>query len=392
MLRYSIRGFLKLAYRGLPSPLQRLAVAAYISNKRRRLTKLTTPSTLIFFVTTRCNARCAHCFYWNELNRPTEELSLDEIEKISASLNTPIYLSLTGGEPFLRSDLAQIAEVFVRRNGCRNIGIASNGFLTDRILEQCESILRINGLETLSVQISLDGLPKTHDLIRGVEGAYVNAMRTLKALSLLSSQDERFSVAASMTIQQKNSDEAEELATELQRLGVSTKFALVRGKNSGTYGLPAKASSEIDPKETDAVVHDLSALDQLFKRLHEQNNRSINKFWSLRQQEKIRLSLAMMREKKRQLPCYAGRVDGVLYANGDVALCELTKPVGNIRQHGGDFQAVWNSPEADRMRTMIRNCFCIHGCNLTTSMMFDPNVVHEVLSKNEHQEGECVRG
>ena len=391
MLRYSIRGFLKLAYRGLPSPLQRLAVAAYISNKRRRLTKLTTPSTLIFFVTTRCNARCAHCFYWNELNRPTEDLSLDEIEKISASLSSPVYLSLTGGEPFLRDDLAQIAEVFVRRNGCRNIGIASNGFLSDRILEQCESILRINGLETLSVQISLDGLPKTHDLIRGVQGAYVNAMRTLKTLSLLSSKDKRFSVAASMTIQQKNLGEAEELATEMQQLGIPAKFALVRGKNSGTYGLPAKASSEIDPKETDSVVHDLSALDQLFNRLQEQNNSTINKFWSLRQQEKIRLSLAMMREKKRQLPCYAGQVDGVLYANGDVALCELTKPVGNIRQYGGDFQAVWNSPEADRMRTMIRNCFCIHGCNLTTSMMFDPNVVHEVLSKNEYQEGERVR-
>ena len=45
------------------------------------------PLQLIFFVTTRCNASCAHCFYSAELNNPTKkELSIEEIEKISKSM------------------------------------------------------------------------------------------------------------------------------------------------------------------------------------------------------------------------------------------------------------------------------------------------------------------
>ena len=70
------------------------------------------PVNLIFFVTSKCNLLCRHCFYWEELNLPKNELSLDEIEKVARSLPNLLSLSLTGGEPYLRPDLPDIAAAF----------------------------------------------------------------------------------------------------------------------------------------------------------------------------------------------------------------------------------------------------------------------------------------
>ena len=44
---------------------------------------------LIFFVTSRCNAKCDFCFYWDHLNQQGD-LTMEEIRKISATMNAPI--------------------------------------------------------------------------------------------------------------------------------------------------------------------------------------------------------------------------------------------------------------------------------------------------------------
>ena len=126
-----------------------------------------------FFVTSRCNLRCSHCFYWRELNTASDtELSIDEIRKIAQSFMHPVSLSLTGGEPFLRKDLKEIIEAFQAGCGTREVGIATNGTLTENIVETIRSVLEDGNLSSLSVQVSLDGLEGTHDAIRGVKGSF----------------------------------------------------------------------------------------------------------------------------------------------------------------------------------------------------------------------------
>ena len=68
------------------------------------------PVQLTFFVTTHCNASCPHCFYAAELNNPKkQDLSLEEVEKISKSMDDLLLLYIGGGEPFLRTDLTHHA-------------------------------------------------------------------------------------------------------------------------------------------------------------------------------------------------------------------------------------------------------------------------------------------
>jgi MoaA/NifB/PqqE/SkfB family radical SAM enzyme len=376
-------GFKTLAKRGyakLPPLLRSWTVAGYIRYKLLRDKRLQTPTVLTFFITSRCNNRCSHCFYWQDLDNGADELTLEEIGVIAASLRHPVHLSLTGGEPFLRQDVAEICRIFQERNNCRMISLATNGYNTDRSVAACGEILQLP-LEALSVQVSLDGLEETHNRIRGVKDGFQRAMTTILALQHLATQDSRFSVTISMTVQRMNISEVEDLVEYLLPLAIPMRFALVRGQHFGTYGLPAEVANEIDPAENDAPIRDLALLESLFKRLNARNSSAPYPFLSERQQELIRMSLKMMTEHKRILPCHAGIVEGVLYANGNVALCELTRPIGNIRDFGFDFTRLWQSAMAEQMRIGIRNCFCIHGCNLSTSLMYKPDMVMSALDE-----------
>ena len=55
---------------------------------------------------------CSHCFYHDSLNKKMNELSLDEIDAFTKTMNPLLSLILTGGEPYLRHDLDQIARIF----------------------------------------------------------------------------------------------------------------------------------------------------------------------------------------------------------------------------------------------------------------------------------------
>lgn len=79
------------------------------------------------------------------------------------------------------------------------------------------------------------------------------------------------------------------------------------------------------------------------------------------------------------LLCLAGYIDGVIFPNGDVALCEFTKPFINLHDFNLDFNKLWNSSKTEQMRHKIQECFCTHPCNLSTSMSFDPNSIKRLF-------------
>ena len=77
------------------------------------------PIHLTFFITRRCNSKCPYCFYLRSDDAPpvsAPELSLEEIERISSSLGSLLWLAFSGGEIFLRDDLVEIARTFYRNN------------------------------------------------------------------------------------------------------------------------------------------------------------------------------------------------------------------------------------------------------------------------------------
>src|SRR5215510_4457629 len=188
-------------------------------------------NTIIFFVTSHCNATCETCFYWDELNQKGD-LSWDEIVKLSK--NTPQITDLwfSGGEPTLRADLEEIINLFVRNNGVRYINLPTNGLKPSRIFQVAQRCLEANPNLELHVNIALDGLRESHDTMRGVPGNFERAILTARNLrSIRARFGERFEAHFNTVITRDNLDEILILAEWVlsEKIVDGHYFNLIRG-------------------------------------------------------------------------------------------------------------------------------------------------------------------
>ena len=123
-----------------------------------------------------CNLRCEMCNHWREA-RPRQlttaqlEGLLDELARLGCR-----KVHFTGGEPLLRPDL----ETLVGRATAVGIRptLTTNATLLDR--ERARALARA-GLRGVNVSIDSPD-PATHDLVRGVPGAFARSLEGLKHL------------------------------------------------------------------------------------------------------------------------------------------------------------------------------------------------------------------
>src|SRR6187549_3302331 len=95
---------------------------------------------MFLFVTSRCNSLCRTCFYFDKLNS-RDDLSFDQIRRISETAPPFRKLWLSGGEPTLRSELGEIVTMFVRNNGIRNVNLPTNGLMPDKLFAAVDKII-----------------------------------------------------------------------------------------------------------------------------------------------------------------------------------------------------------------------------------------------------------
>lgn len=132
------------------------------------------PIYVVWEITLSCNLKCIHC--GSRAGKPrADELSTQEcvsvIEQL-AGLGTR-EITLIGGEAYLRRDwLTLIREIAGRGILC---GLQTGG----RALT-AEKIRQAAAAGLTSAGVSIDGLPETHDRLRGVPGSFDMAMRALK--------------------------------------------------------------------------------------------------------------------------------------------------------------------------------------------------------------------
>jgi heme d1 biosynthesis radical SAM protein NirJ len=130
----------------------------------------------------RCNLTCKHCYSISADKDFAGELSTDEVFTVLDDLKAfkVPALILSGGEPLLRPDFFEIA----RRS--KDLGLytalSSNGTLIDAAMME-----KIVPIDFGYVGISLDGLGKTHDRFRRMDGAFdlsLKALRLCRAANL----------------------------------------------------------------------------------------------------------------------------------------------------------------------------------------------------------------
>ncbi len=140
------------------------------------------PLSVLYEVTHRCNLGCEHC-YLSEgpvgRPRPTrEELSLEEIRRILDQLAEAgtMFLTLSGGEVFLRRDALEIVA------HARSRGLSVTVFTTGTLLTP-EAATRLADLHPLSVEVSIySPQPEVHDRVTRIPGSHARSLRALRLL------------------------------------------------------------------------------------------------------------------------------------------------------------------------------------------------------------------
>ena len=169
---------------------------------------------VIFFITAKCNLRCEHCFYWDNLN-VMKDMTFDEIEKLSQQAPRFQSLLTSGGEPFLRKELFEIFHLFYVNNGVRWFSIPTNGFWPDKIAARTREFLLAHPDVHLRINVSIDGFEATHDKIRDLKSSYKNAIATLDALRDMAPGHPNFSLAVTTVVSPSNLPEIKEFSQHI---------------------------------------------------------------------------------------------------------------------------------------------------------------------------------
>ncbi len=190
--------------------------------------------TLQWHITHRCNLRCEHCYqedYTAFADRDALREVLDQYEAMLRACRFWGHINITGGEPLLHPDLFWLLEEARRRQ--MTTAVLTNGTLVG--LQEARH-MRASGVQY--VQISLDGVPQTHDAIRG-KGSFDEAVRGVEAL-----QSQGIFTSISFTAQRHNMGELKALAKLCERFGTDRlwfdRVVIPAGEDSEHLSLTTK--------------------------------------------------------------------------------------------------------------------------------------------------------
>lgn len=162
-------------------------------------------------ITYNCNLKCKMCPFWK---RSTTDLRIENEKAILRRIydSGVCAIAFEGGEPLLRKDLCEILNF--SRSLPLQTSLVTNGTLLESKIDEIAKY--ING----GIYVSLDGIEKTHDVIRGVSGCFKKAIEGISAAS------GKIPVAINTTIMAENIHEIEDLVKLAKELDVNISVAV----------------------------------------------------------------------------------------------------------------------------------------------------------------------
>jgi len=296
------------------------------------------PYVCMFSVTNNCTSQCIMCNFWKQDHK--DELTLNEIKDIFSQdfFKDIEVVSITGGDPLLRQDLAEIIDIIyaqVKKPMC----VATSGLLPHKL----DELLSKKKNKLSGIHLSIDGLEEVHNYIRGRTDAF---RRTVECIEVV--RKHGFAPGITMTAMKANYD---------QLLKTKEYF------RDCTFGYKTVQCSKFyfgDNKDFDITLDE---------------NMKASLIEQIRQIPITNLYTAFLEDwilyGRRPLPCYAGLASFYLDSTGNIYPCVHKGSWGNVRQTPID--QIWQSPQAVRFRNMHKNCQdCYERCSVDTFAIDEP--------------------
>ncbi len=304
------------------------------------------PTFFSFNNTQRCQSKCTTCGAWETPSSVMEkELTTQEWKDIIRNIKDWVgeyKFIFSGGEPFLRSDVYELAEYAL------SIGVSpeviSNGLaLSNKAEELINSafktiIFSLNAVENPQLHIDsrgrADSFKKTMDAIQNL--VYLNRTRNAgKWISL------------STVVMPSNLSEIKPIAEFAKTEGIGVGFQLL--DNGDAFVRPP--DYKLDKENFSSHISDkaLTAID-LMEELKKEGYPVYN---GEKQLDAFRL-LIKNPEKIPNISCQVGYNNFSIDPYGDVRICFCMEPVGSLREKGP--QEIWYGEKAEEQRKIIESC------------------------------------
>lgn len=343
-------------------------------NERKRNPVL--PRFMTYIVTFSCNARCIMCDSWKK-DSP-DDLTLEEIGGIFDQLPRMDAVRLSGGEPFVRRDMLDIAHMTQDKLKPYFLHITTNGFLTKRIVEFCENRRKDVPLFLL---ISVDGVEDKHNEVRGHKKAWDYVMKTIDALAPRR-KELRLEMAINQTVvDAEGARQYQQLRDHLKPYNVRNNMVMAYDA-SATYSLESEIVSPSGIGELltfgDFTKDDIrNLIEDVESNLSDQpmHERIAQRYYLDGLRARL---LDEAKTPKPNPPCVALSTHMRLFPNGDVPVCQFnTRTVGNFRKQS--FEEIWWGDAIKPERDWVHGCpGCWAECEVLPNAMYTGDILKAI--------------
>ncbi len=300
-----------------------------------------TPLSAGVYITSKCNCRCLLCNVWKQQDsvtcrREDQMRAIDALAKLGC-----VYYSVSGGEPTLVDDLPDRLAYAARK--IPYVHLVTNGQL---MTGELAGALAAAGVAEVSV--SIDGMQRMHDRLRGVDGAFVKA---IGAIETLRTRAPSVDIVVNSIITPFSLDSLRELKAMLARFpGVKQKYlAASRHRLFGT----AEAAAVCIEGERAAPAEEIGRfLDEAARDPNVVNSAA---FLRAAKRHFGGAADAVPRQKKCLYPCHAVEFD----AHGRAFACLTGMEFSNGIPPESDLESALRSTAYKRTQRRLAGC---HGC------------------------------
>lgn len=326
--------------------------------------KVLPPKSLIINLTYNCNSRCIMCNIWKM--KPKKELSFIGWKRI---LKDQIFknienLTVSGGEVFLFKDLHKTIKLFINKMpNLKRLVINTNGFLVNKITRDTLLISEYCSSKKIKllISISIDGVGKEHDEIRGIDGGFKKVEDTLTQLKKLSLK-KNFNVGVASLLMDKNIDKYFQMKKWLHNKKIDYSFQLIGFHETYVHNLEKENSLNFNKKNKYIFFKVLNDLKKS-KKIFDFNSYYWNDMYKL-----------YKNKKRRTTPCPFLKDDFTIDSLGNVYYCLSVRPIGNFIKEKKTINDIYFDPKNIIFRKSLwkNECkFCNSQCDVRNAIAYD---------------------
>jgi MoaA/NifB/PqqE/SkfB family radical SAM enzyme len=292
-------------------------------------------------VTWKCNQRCKSCNIWQTYQGNAEsikeEFTLAEYE-LFLKTSGLMWVSLTGGEPTLRPDIAEILSI----SSCHllKVNITTNGSNPALLERGISQALKFDAL--ISCNLSCEGDEQTHNEFVGKQDSWGSMIESVQRLKLL--RNKRFSVKLETIITAENDGAA--VAKLAKKLNVPLTYTI---EQEAAFYQNVKSVSPASPKKP-IKLPDVKLSSPL------PTSDELANYFLIREYK-----------RKKKMACVAGEYSLFIDPYLNVYPCIFRYPkdlLGNLEENHYNLQAL--------ATTSYKYCHCATPCETQVGMMFRP--------------------